>query len=305
MPPFTAVRGLWCANLTPVDAQGRVDHHRLVAHVRHLFAQGVEGVAPFGTTGEGQSFAAEERRDGVDALVQAGIPATQIVAATGCAALTEAIALTRHAVQAGCAAVLVLPPFFWKTPADDGVFNWYAQLIEGVNDPRLRILLYHLPQVSAVPLSVDLVARLATSFPDVVVGIKDSEGNWAHTSAVLERCPQLAVLVGHEPHLPRLIRAGGVGTICGVANLRADLVQALLAPVVTRDAEERIEAFVRVAFSQPLMAGFKSMLADQYGDPDWRHVRAPLVPLDEVQRQQLRNTLAQAGIDAPAAVTAR
>lgn len=298
MPPFTAVRGLWCATLTPLDGQGRVDHPRMVAHVRNLFAQGVEGVAPFGTTGEGQSFAVDERRDGVDALLQGGIPAARIVAATGCAALTETIALTRHAVQAGCAAVLVLPPFFWKTPADEGLFDWYAKLIEGVHDPRLKILLYHLPQVSAVPLSVDLVARLATTFPDTVVGIKDSEGNWAHTAAVLERCPQLAVMVGHEPHLPRLLRAGGVGTICGVANLRADLVHALLAPAVAAEAETRIAAFVRVAFSQPLMAGFKSMLADQYGDPGWRAVRPPLVALDDAQRQQLRETLLQAGLGA-------
>ena len=277
----------------------------MVAHVRNLFAQGVEGVAPFGTTGEGQSFAVDERRDGVDALLQAGIPGTRIVAATGCAALTETIALTRHAVQAGCAAVLVLPPFFWKAPADEGLFDWYAKLIEGVHDPRLKLLLYHLPQVSAVPLSVDLVARLATAFPDTVVGIKDSEGNWAHTSAVLERCPQLAVMVGHEPHLPRLMRAGGVGTICGVSNLRADLVHALLVPNVTAEAEERIAAFVRVAFSQPLMAGFKSMLADQYDDPGWRAVRPPLVPLNEAQRQQLCDTLAQAGLAAPGALAAR
>ncbi len=305
MPPFTAVRGLWCANLTPLDGQGRVDHARLVAHVRNLFTQGVAGVAPFGTTGEGQSFAAEERRDGVDALLHAGIPGARIVAATGCAALTDTTMLTRHAVQSGCAAVLVLPPFFWKTPSDEGLFTWYAKLIEGVNDTRLKVLLYHLPQVSAVPLSVDLVARLATAFPDTVVGIKDSEGNWAHTAAVLERCPQLAVMVGHEPHLPRLMRAGGVGTICGVANLRADLVHALLVPNVAAEAEQRIEAFVRVAFSQPLMAGFKSMLADEYGDPGWRAVRSPLVPLDEAQRRQLRDTLMQAGLGASAAVAAR
>jgi 4-hydroxy-tetrahydrodipicolinate synthase len=277
----------------------------MVAHVRNLFAEGVDGVAPFGTTGEGQSFGVDERRDGVDALLQGGIPGTRIVAATGCAALTETIALTRHAVQAGCAAVLVLPPFFWKAPADEGLFDWYARLIGGVNDPRLRVLLYHLPQVSAVPLSVDLVARLATAFPDTVVGIKDSEGNWAHTAAVLARCPQLAVMVGHEPHLPRLMRAGGVGTICGVANLRADLVRALLGATVTTEAEAAIDAFVRVAFSQPLMAGFKSMLADRYDDPGWRAVRPPLVALDDTQRRQLRATLLQAGLAAPAVAGVR
>jgi len=304
MPSFKDVQGLWCATLTPLDRYGRVDHPRMVAHVQKLFTQGVAGVAPFGTTGEGQSFAVDERRDGVEALLQAGVPAARIVAATGCTALPETVALTRHAVQAGCPAVLVLPPFFWKEPSDEGLFDWYAQLIERTADPRLKILLYHLPQVSAVPLSVNLIERLATTFPDTVVGIKDSEGNWAHTSAILERCPQLAVMVGHEPHLPRLLRAGGVGTICGVSNLRADLVADLLLPEVTPEAEARIAAFIQVAFSQPLMAGFKSMLADQLDDDGWRAVRPPLVALDEAQRQALRATLKDAHLDAKGAAVA-
>lgn len=303
MPSFTAVRGLWCATLTPLDHDGHVDHVRMAAHVHRLFTRGIDGVAPFGTTGEGQSFSVDERRGGVEALLKAGVPAARIVAATGCAALPETIALTRHAMEAGCPAVLVLPPFFWKAPTDEGLFDWYSKLIEGTRDPRLKILLYHLPQVSAVPLSVDLIERLATKFPETVVGIKDSEGNWAHTSAILERCPQLAVMVGHEPHLPRLMRAGGVGTICGVANLRADLVQPLLGREVSADAEARIERFVRVAFSQPLMAGFKSMLADQLDDPDWCTVRAPLVALTDAQRRELRATLAAAGLEPAASTT--
>ena len=126
-------------------------------------------------------------------------------------------------------------PFFWKGVSDDGLFAWYATLIERVGDPRLKLMLYHLPQVSAVPLSVDLVARLAAAFPGVVAGVKDSEGNWAHTSALLARVPELAIVIGHEPHLPRLMRAGGAGTICGVANVHAGLVRALLEPGVTAD----------------------------------------------------------------------
>lgn len=303
-PAAFPVRGLWCALLTPLARDGGVDHARLVAHARTLLAQGVEGVAPFGTTGEGQSFAVAERHAGLDALLAAGIPAARIVAATGCAALPETVALTRHAVAAGCAAALVLPPFFWKDVSDDGLFAWYATLIEQVADPRFKLLLYHLPQVSAVPLSVDLVARLAAAFPGTVAGVKDSEGNWAHTSALLERLPRLAVLVGHEPHLPRLMRAGGAGTICGVANLFPGLVRALLAPDATAADEARIAAFLDIAFRQPLMAGFKSMLADQRSDPGWLAVRPPLVPLPDAQRAALRAALAAAGF-APAHADAR
>ena len=91
------VHGLWCAMLTPLDASGRVDHGLLVAHARSLLGKGVDGVAPFGTTGEGQSFSVEERMAGIDALLAAGIPRERVVAATGCAALPETIALTRHA----------------------------------------------------------------------------------------------------------------------------------------------------------------------------------------------------------------
>jgi len=142
------VRGLWCAMLTPVDKSGGVDHGRLVDHARRLLAQGVDGVAPFGTTGEGQSFGVGDRAAGLSALLAAGIPADRLVAATGCAALSETITLTRHGVQSGCAGCLVLPPFFFKEPADDGLFAWYARVIEAVGDARLRVLLYHIPQVS-------------------------------------------------------------------------------------------------------------------------------------------------------------
>jgi 4-hydroxy-tetrahydrodipicolinate synthase len=292
-PPL--IHGLWCATLTPIAHAGGIDHARFAAHVHGLLAQGVEGVAPFGTTGEGQSFAVDERRAGLDALLAAGVPGARIVAATGCAALPETIALSRHALAAGCIGCLVLPPFFWKDATDDGLFAWYARVIEGVADPRLKVMLYHLPQVSAVPLSVDLVARLATAFPGIVAGIKDSEGNWDYTSALLARVPQLTVVIGHEPHLPRLMRAGGAGTICGVANIFPALVRALLAPAVTPGDEKRIATFIEIAFRQPFLAGFKSMLADRLHDPEWLSVRAPLVALDETQRRSLRAALEHAG----------
>lgn len=297
--PPSVLRGLWCATLTPLTRDGAVDHARFAAHVQRLFTHGVDGIAPFGTTGEGQSFSLDERRAGLDALLAADVPPKRIVAATGCAALTETVALTRHAVHNGCAACLVLPPFFWKEPTDDGLFAWYAQVIERVADPRLELVLYHLPQVSAVPLSVDLVVRLAAAFPGVVAGVKDSEGNWAHTAALLARAPQLAIMVGHEPHIPRLLKAGGTGTICGVANLFPDLVRALLTPEVAPADEARIATFIEIAFRQALLPGFKSMVADQTGDDGWLAVRAPLVALDDRQRSTLRAALQAADLALP------
>jgi 4-hydroxy-tetrahydrodipicolinate synthase len=295
-PSIHTVRGLWCAMLTPIGPDGGVDHSRFVRHAQALLAQGVDGLAPFGTTGEGQSFSMTERAQGLAALLAAGIAPERLVAATGCAALTETIALTRESVQARCAGCLVLPPFFFKGVSDDGLFAWYARVIESVGDPRLRIFLYHIPQVSGTPLSVDLVARLAAAFPGVVAGVKDSEGNWSNTSALLERVPSLAILVGHEPHLPRLLRAGGAGTICGVANVYPEIVRALLSPSVTPGDEERIAGFISILFEYPFLPAFKAIVAAQTADPGWRAVRPPWIDLPEVSQRTLLATLEKAGL---------
>ncbi|MEO8345384.1 MAG: dihydrodipicolinate synthase family protein [Betaproteobacteria bacterium] len=296
MQSAAPVKGLWCAMLTPLDASGGVDLGQLVAHAKSLLARDVDGVAPFGTTGEGQSFSVAERIAGIDALIAGGIAKERVVAATGCAALPETIALTRHGVQSGCAACLVLPPFFWKEVSDDGLYAWYSRVIEAVGDQRLRIYLYHIPQVTGTPLSVDLIARLAQAFPGIIAGVKDSAGDWSNTQALLERVPQLAILVGHEPHLPRLVRAGGAGTICGVANLFPSLVRALLSPSVTPADEERVTTFIEIAFRQPFLAGFKAIVAEQTRNPGWRAVRPPLIPLDEMARQSLLSALQDAGL---------
>lgn len=298
MPPSRfLIQGLWCALLTPLTHDDTLDRDRFVRHAQWLLARGVVGLAPFGTTGEGQSFAVDERRAGLEALLAGGVPAQRILPGTGCASLPETVALTRHAVSAGCIGCLVLPPFFWKDPSEDGLFAWYAQLIERVGDPRLRLFLYHLPQVSHVPLSVALVARLAAAFPEVIAGVKDSAGAWEHTQALCTRLPQLAIVIGHEPHLPQLMRAGGAGTICGVANVLPALVARLLAPGATEDDVGRVRAFVEILFRQPFLPAFKAMVAQRERDPSWLAVRAPLAPLDARQQAALRDALSHAGFD--------
>jgi len=219
------VRGLWCAMLTPLDHAGRLDPARLASHARQLLADGVDGIAPFGTTGEGPSFSVDERRAGLETLLDSGIAPGRLIAATGCAAATDTIALSRHALDNGVPRCLVVPPFYFKEVPDDAVFAFYAGLIDSVADARLRLYVYHIPQFSGVPVTADVVRRLADAYPGVVAGVKDSAGDWTHTAQLLERVPQLDLLVGHEPHLPQLMRAGGAGTICGVANVYPGIVR--------------------------------------------------------------------------------
>ena len=295
----TSIRGVWCATLTPFDAEGRPDHARLAAHLRRLFANSIDGVALFGTTGEGQSLSLAERRAGLDALLAAGIPASRIVAGTGCAALPETIELTRHAVQAGCTGALVLPPFFFKGVSEEGVYAGYARLIDAVDDARFRLYLYHIPQVTGVAIPHDVISRLTTTYPGVVAGVKDSGGDLTHTRQLLERFRTLAILVGHEPHLPAAVAAGGAGTICGVANLYPRLLRRLYDQSLAGNAGEdlaRVKAFVTSLDSVPLFGALKAMMSELTGDNGWDALRPPLVALDRGARRAWFAAVARAGI---------
>lgn len=293
------IHGVWCATLTPLDAAGAPDASTLARHVQRLFAAGVDGIAPFGTTGEGQSFSVAQRRNGLESLIGTGVPPQRIVAGTGCAALADTIELTRHAIDAGCAGELVLPPFFFKQLSDEGVYSSYARLIDGVADARFRLYLYHIPQMSGVPIPHDVISRLATTYPGVLAGIKDSAGDFGHTRRLLERFRTLSIFVGHEPHLPPALAMGGAGTICGVANLYPKLIRRLYDHAATTSVSDdlaRVEAFIALFDRFPVFAAFKALLAELSGEASWEALCPPLVAMDRDARRALITSVARTGI---------
>jgi 4-hydroxy-tetrahydrodipicolinate synthase len=162
-------------------------------------------------------------------------------------------------------------------------------------DARLRLYLYHLPQVSGVPIRPEVAARLAAAYPGIVAGVKDSGGDFTHTAELLRRLPQLSILVGHEPHLPRLIESGGAGTICGIANLFPDLVAALLKPEVAAEDERRVRTFLDIVLRYPLLPAFKAIRAALSGDAGWNIPRLPQLPLAEGEARELLAALREAG----------
>jgi 4-hydroxy-tetrahydrodipicolinate synthase len=299
MSPNEPLQGLWCATLSPLDNRGAFDAARLATHAQRLFAAGVDGIAPFGTTGEGQSFSVAERRAGLDALIAAGIAPRRMLAATGCAALPDAIELTRHALAAGCAGALVLPPFFFKDVTDEGIYAAYAALIDGVGDNRLRLYLYHIPQVSGVGLSVAMVSRLAAAYPAVVAGVKDSSGSFDNSRELVAALPQLSIFVGHEPHLPALRKLGGAGTICGIANLYPRLMRRLYDSSLDSSPGGElplIESVIAALMRFPIFGALKSLQAELSGDAGWRALRPPLLPLSAADAGALNRAVAAAGI---------
>jgi 4-hydroxy-tetrahydrodipicolinate synthase len=296
--PYT---GIWPALLTPLDERLNIDIPAFAAHSRALIESGCTGVTPFGTTGEGPSFTVAERRAAIDGLIAGGVPAERILVSTSCAALPDAIELTRHAVEVGAQGCLLLPPFFLKGVPDQGVIDAYAQVIDGVADARLRVVLYHIPQVSGVGLSQQVIRALLARYPQTIVGLKDSgcqrEASLAFAQAFM---PPLQVWVGNEPDLQTRAARGSRGAVSGVANIAPRLVRRLVSdfdrPSAAAD-QQRVLALLEILGGYGLTAAFKGIMAILTGQPGWRRVRAPLVAISDAEFDRLATQIRASGLD--------
>jgi 4-hydroxy-tetrahydrodipicolinate synthase len=288
--------GIWPAMLTPLNEALDIDHRRFAAHGKALVEAGCGGLTPFGTTGEGTAFSVDERRAAVEALVAGGVPASRILVSTSCAALTDTLALSKHAVEIGAWGCLMLPPFYMKGVPDEGIVDAYRYVIDRVADTRLKVMLYHIPQVAGVGLSTAVVRRLASLYPDTIVGIKDSQCDLAHSLALADAVmPGLTVHVGNEADLPALGRRGSTGAVSGLANFMPKLVHRLVTrPDAPNTANElaRVAALMQAISGYTLIPALKGIMALLAGDEAWLRVRPPLVGLSPGQLPTLRNELA-------------
>jgi 4-hydroxy-tetrahydrodipicolinate synthase len=295
------IRGVFCAAATPVGEDGEPDLARLAAHAKRLLADGCDGIALLGTTGEANSFSVAERQAIVEAAAAAVGP-ERLMPGTGVCAFTDTVALTRHALSLGATRVVMLPPFYYKQPSDEGLYAAYSAVIDRLADDRLRIVLYHIPQMSMVPLSLALVERLIGRYPATIAGIKDSSGDFTHSESLVRNFPGLSVLPGADPAMRPLLALGGAGCITATSNL----VAAELATVFRHHADparqaevdaaqERIEKTRAVSAKFAQIPAIKAMLARRYRDEGWRRTRPPLIALDAAQAAELDRLMTAIG----------
>lgn len=290
-----SLRGVFAPTLTPIRADLSINLPAYTEFCHRLLDGGCHGLVLFGTNSEATSFAAGERMAAVDAVIESGVPAEKLVVGSGAASVVEAAELTRHAVASGCHGVLTLPPFYYPGVSDEGLFRSFAAVFDRVNDERLRLYFYHIPQVSGVPLSPSLLCRLADAYPGQAAGVKDSSGD-ADTllglHGVAENHPGFAVFCGTEALLLKNLQGGGGGCISGMANVLPHVIRDLYENWQAEDAEDRQdrtnwvrEAILECGFN--VIASLKVIVADQTGRAGWSRVRPPLVDLTEKEQGQL------------------
>ena len=288
--------------VTPFNDDLSVDPDRLISQCQWLLSQNV-GLAVFGTNSEANSMSVGEKMLLLDRLIEGGIDPGRMMPGTGCCALTDTVQLTSHAVKLGCAGSLMLPPFYYKGVRDDGLFRSYAEIIERVGSSALRIYLYHIPPVAQVGISLDLIERLIKAYPNNVVGVKDSSGDWGNTESMLQRgWDDFRVFCGSESFLLQTMQQGGAGCISATANINPAAIHELFVDWQSANADslqQGLNTIRDLTQSYPMIPALKSVVAAFGGRKEWGFVRPPLVALAEPERKALVAQLKQAGFSMP------
>jgi 4-hydroxy-tetrahydrodipicolinate synthase len=292
--------GINAAALTPMHPDLSPDLERMAAHCRWLLANGCNGLGVLGTTGEANSFGLHERKAILEGLVARGIPAGVLLPGTGCAALTDSVELTRHAAAQGCRGVLVLPPFYYKNPSDDGLFAYFSELVNRTGGAT-RIYLYNFPQQSAVPFSLALIERLLKAFPGVIKGVKDSSGDYANMKAMIAAFAKdgFEVYSGSDEFVQRILADGGAGCITAASNINARFGAVVYAKRTGPEADAAqavLNASRKAATSVPLIPGLREIMARSTGDAGWRTIRPPHLPLSREQAEAVWAAQQAAGV---------
>ena len=273
--------GIIAPILTPFDGDGAVTNDLWVSHAKWVLDQGAHFLSPFGTTGEALSLSLSERMAGLEALVEAGIPADRLMPGTGLPSLVDTADLTRHAVALGVTAVMVLPSFFYADASEDGHFRYFEALVDAVVDRGLKICLYNIPQNSGVEVTPSLAARLNKAFPKVFVAYKDSCGDWDHTQQVIAAAPALAMFPGSESFLTQGLANGCAGCISATVNVNAAAIRAVFDATFTgadvTEMDRGIKGFRAQVQDAGLIRAMKAMLAVRSGDDRWLNLRPPLL----------------------------
>jgi len=295
--------GVLAPVITAFNADLSPDASRLSEHCKWIVSQGAS-LAVFGTNSEANSLSADEKSSLLEELVNAGIDTAKLMPGTGCCALSDSIRLTKKAVDLGCAGVLMLPPFYYKGVSDQGLFDFYANVIEAVADDNLNIYLYHIPPISQIPLSLNLIEQLAAKYPNNIAGIKDSSGDWNQTQAFNDlQIDNFAVFCGSESFLLQNMQAGGAGCISATANVNPGAIFDLYSHW-NEEGSDRKQAElnkIRGIFqSFPMIPALKAATAIYGKDSEWLRVRPPLTQLTDEQYAALSEELKKAGFEMPA-----
>lgn len=289
------IRGLIAPILTPFNDDQSIATDLYTAHAQRMFDQGCAGIAPFGTTGEALSVGIDERIAAIRALIDAGIDPARTIPGTGLSNVADTTRLSHACMDMGCAGVMTLPPFYYKTVTEEALYRYFEQLVAAIG-PGARIYLYHIPPIAIVGIPPSLAARLHFDFPAQIVGIKDSSGDWDNTRELLT-IDGMIVYPGSELPLIDALAHGAPGCISATANLNASAISKVIDLYQQGDSagaqalHEDVRRFRLLVQDYGPIPAQKRLFAIATQDERWANVRPPLTAMSEQVGHELAGQL--------------
>ena len=288
------ISGVFSAALTPVKNDLSINKDLYLRHCQYLMRQGHDGLAIFGTTGEANSFAVQEKKDHLDFLVSNKIDPSILIPGTGSSSLNEAIEMTKHAASHKVKAVLLLPPFYYKDVSVEGIINYYRHIIERVADNNLKYILYHIPQYSYVSIDFKTIEILLKLYPKNVVGLKDSSGDADRMMKVIKYFNDFAVFCGHDSLALNICKRGGAGAITAGTNVCGKLLNFIIKNYKNENniknfnnLQNLLQQIRQVITSHEPISLMKAYFSIVDNIPDWNIVLPPLKKIEDPENEKL------------------
>ena len=280
------------AALAALDRHGQIDASMVIDYLGYLRESGIESILVNGSTGEFASFTTLERKFALQTYLRHK-GNMRALCHVGASSLPDTLDLMRHAQGAGAEVALVLPPYYYKNPSIDGLIRFFEPVLE---TSRIPVLLYNIPQVSAVSIPIELVRRLS-GHPNLL-GIKDSWGKAEWTAAYIREFPDLSIYTGASALIEGVLKQGGAGALTGNGNLfpveTLAIFDAHRSGADTSVPQQKLNQLVSMLKDLPVIPAMKYVLSRM--DVAKMHLRAPLTELTKAQKLSLSHKFRGAGL---------
>lgn len=287
-------KGSIVALITPFR-QGAFDESAYRSLIDWQIAEGTRALVPCGTTGESPTLDHDEHKKVVDVCVEQAAGRVPVIAGTGSNSTAEAIALTRHAKEAGASAALVVTPYYNK-PTQEGLYQHFAAIVDAVDLP---VIIYNIPARSVIDMTVDTMARLA-ALPNIV-GVKDATADLVRPVRTrLAIGAEFCQLSGEDGTALPFLAAGGHGCISVTANVAPGLCAQM------QDAWARGDTTTAMALQDRLMPLHLALFCETNPAPvkfaasllgrATDEVRLPLTALSQASRAVVEKAMRGVGV---------
>tara|TARA_Y200000002_G_scaffold289335_1_gene243467 strand:+ start:233 stop:1117 length:885 start_codon:yes stop_codon:yes gene_type:complete len=274
-------RGVYSATCSILRDDYSLNVDATISHAVTTIKNGLHGAIFFGSTGQSQLISISEKKDLISKIANHKLR-KQFFLGTGCNSLKETIDLIKYAYEYDFKHFLIMPPAYYKGNTDEGVFNFYSHIISQI--PKIKIIIYNFELLSGYKFSVEAVTKLVNTFPDNIVGCKDSTSNLFENL----KLPNFLIFPGTETKLLKGLEIGNSGIISAICNVTAPLARKVFDDFENKKKQthnDKLIAVRKVFDNYNLISGLHSYMSSK--DDNFKNLLPPLVLLNSEEKKDL------------------